>query len=103
MTLFCLLFPAFFSAYIYKKVKENATLADVFVHYGISTVVSNGIVFMALIATSGLGYTMYLDSSPLSFVLKVLGLSIFINIVFSTIYCCIAKRIEVKMSIKLEK
>ena len=103
MTLFCLFFPAFLSAFIYKKVFKNTSFTDVIIHYGVSSVLSNVIVFVSLIGISGLQYTMYLDSSPLSFVLKFLGLSCFVNVVYSVLYCCVAKRFNIELSVHTEE
>lgn len=89
MTIFCLFFPAFFAAYIYKKVNTAASSAEVIAHYGMSAVVSNAIVFMALVYISGAEYIIYLDTSPLTFILKFLALSTVVNILFSGIYCVI--------------
>lgn len=100
MNILCFFIPSFFSLFLYHKIYSQKETIDLVLIYGIFVFISNLISFIILILIGGSDYYLYLDGSPLSFVIKVLLLNLFSSIVVFFLFTLIEKRISLTIEVK---
>lgn len=103
MNILCLFIPSFFSVFLYKKLYETKTVIDLIISYGIFVFFSNLITFFILMVISGTQYNLYLETSPLSFIIKVLLLNLATNLCVFVLLVIIEKKIELSLAFKQEE
>lgn len=100
MNILCFFIPSFFSVFLYHKIYSQKKAIDLVLIYGIFVFISNLISFYVLILIGGSDYYLNLESSPLSFVIKVLLLNLFLSIAVFFWFTIIEKRISLTIEVK---